>query len=260
MTNSFDRDEHRRIMFALIDEINGIEGRPFVLKGGTALMRCYGLDRFSEDIDLDGPARLSRSDRLFRTVSRWAGQHGLAWRIGKDTPTVKRIFVHYGDGAFAVKIEASLRRREIPDGTTRIVDETKVYSLDELCMQKCSAYQSRDKIRDLYDVTWMCTEHYGELGESAKNALLHAFEYRDFEHFDYMAATNTDPLIDLDRLETRFLESFETLGLMTGEPEEETATMDIVKGSPGGALAQNVRLASPNPPSDQGPGGPARRR
>ena len=26
----------------------------FVLKGGTALSLCYGLDRFSEDIDLDG--------------------------------------------------------------------------------------------------------------------------------------------------------------------------------------------------------------
>jgi predicted nucleotidyltransferase component of viral defense system len=25
----------------------------FILKGGTALARCYGLDRFSEDIDLD---------------------------------------------------------------------------------------------------------------------------------------------------------------------------------------------------------------
>lgn len=33
--------------------INSSQGNPFVLKGGTALMECYGLDRFSEDIDLD---------------------------------------------------------------------------------------------------------------------------------------------------------------------------------------------------------------
>ncbi|WP_350354084.1 nucleotidyl transferase AbiEii/AbiGii toxin family protein [Thermoanaerobacterium sp. RBIITD] len=26
----------------------------FILKGGTALLTCYGLDRFLEDIDLDG--------------------------------------------------------------------------------------------------------------------------------------------------------------------------------------------------------------
>ena len=26
----------------------------FILKGGTALLECYGLDRFSEDIDFDG--------------------------------------------------------------------------------------------------------------------------------------------------------------------------------------------------------------
>jgi len=25
----------------------------FILKGGTSLMECYGLDRMSEDIDLD---------------------------------------------------------------------------------------------------------------------------------------------------------------------------------------------------------------
>lgn len=44
----------------------------FVLKGGTALSLCYGLDRFSEDIDLDG-----RKQELKKSSSVFAGITGL---------------------------------------------------------------------------------------------------------------------------------------------------------------------------------------
>ena len=45
--------KHRGIMVLFLRFINNLSN-DFILKGGTALMLCYSLDRFPEDIDLNG--------------------------------------------------------------------------------------------------------------------------------------------------------------------------------------------------------------
>ena len=45
---------HKTIMEQYLHELNQQQDS-VILKGGTALMLCYGLNRFSEDIDLDSP-------------------------------------------------------------------------------------------------------------------------------------------------------------------------------------------------------------
>jgi predicted nucleotidyltransferase component of viral defense system len=47
-----ERQLHVNIMRAIARDFHVI---PMVLKGGTALLLCYGLDRFSEDLDFDAP-------------------------------------------------------------------------------------------------------------------------------------------------------------------------------------------------------------
>jgi len=44
--------EHELVMKALCQGFRK-KSLPMVLKGGTALKLCYGLDRFSEDLDFD---------------------------------------------------------------------------------------------------------------------------------------------------------------------------------------------------------------
>lgn len=50
----------------------------FILKGGTALARCYGLDRFSEDIDLDG----TKQD-IKEITKRFCDRFGFTLRVAK---------------------------------------------------------------------------------------------------------------------------------------------------------------------------------
>lgn len=50
------REQHGVVISLFLKYLNS-QTDDFVLKGGTALMTCYKLDRFSEDIDLDGKAR-----------------------------------------------------------------------------------------------------------------------------------------------------------------------------------------------------------
>ena len=42
---------------------------PLVLKGGTALLFGYGLDRFSEDLDFDSHQKLNLESRIRRSVT-----------------------------------------------------------------------------------------------------------------------------------------------------------------------------------------------
>ena len=43
---------HGKVLKAFVLALNK-KSNSYILKGGTSLMLCYGLTRFSEDIDLD---------------------------------------------------------------------------------------------------------------------------------------------------------------------------------------------------------------
>lgn len=53
MDGERERRDHGHAIRRILMRINSTAANPFVLKGGTALMECYELDRFSEDINLD---------------------------------------------------------------------------------------------------------------------------------------------------------------------------------------------------------------
>ena len=52
---------HKKVIIDFLNYLNS-QTDQFILKGGTALMLCYGLNRFSEDIDLDGFKQIPREE------------------------------------------------------------------------------------------------------------------------------------------------------------------------------------------------------
>ena len=84
---------HIEIMRNFLTELNK-ETDTFILKGGTSLLLAYGLDRFSEDIDLDGEKR-----RLKGFIESYSQKHGFSFRIAKDTPTVERFIEDLSESA-----------------------------------------------------------------------------------------------------------------------------------------------------------------
>ena len=97
----------------------------FVLKGGTALSICYGLNRFSEGIDLDG-----RKQDIKEIVRRFSTQHNIKFRIAKDTPTVKQCLMDYGKPLHPLTIEVFYRNRNI-DLSEASKDWTKL--MESMC-------------------------------------------------------------------------------------------------------------------------------
>jgi predicted nucleotidyltransferase component of viral defense system len=56
---------HEQLMKSIL---KGIDDTPLVLKGGTALLLAYGLDRFSEDLDFDAPHKLNLNYQICAQV------------------------------------------------------------------------------------------------------------------------------------------------------------------------------------------------
>lgn len=209
------RPEHGKTIYAFLEYLNN-KSEDFILKGGTALLTCYKLDRFSEDIDLDGKRK-----NLEDFVKGFCEKTGTSYRVAKDTDTVKRYMINYGNTGRPLKVEVSFRRREIATNEITLINGIRVYNLDTLCIMKTNAYTSRDKIRDLYDLTFICNNYYDHLSPQTISLLRSAIEYKGIEQFDYIIKEQHDELIDEGKLADDFLSMFDRLGLLYDEKEKQ---------------------------------------
>jgi predicted nucleotidyltransferase component of viral defense system len=213
------QDKHERVIFSFLSHLNE-NSDGFVLKGGTALLACYGLKRFSEVVDLDGT-----SDNIKDVVESFCEKNGYSYRVAKDTETVKRYMIHYGnddEGSKPLKVETSYRKKEIAAEETAKINGILTYNIDTLCMMKSNAYVNRDKIRDLYDLSFICNNHFDKLSPHTISVLRNAIEYKGIDQFDYVIKEQNDPLINSDKLMDDFLSMYDRLGLLYNEKERQT--------------------------------------
>lgn len=205
------RIKHKNIIVDFLQKLNSDSDR-MVLKGGTGLMLCYGLDRFSEDIDLDGGIR----DRQYISnfIEKYCKDNNYTYTIKKDTPTVKRYIVNYGDEKETLKIETSFRSATIDQEETKNINGYKVYDLDGIALRKTGAYSDRDKIRDIYDLCFIANNYWNQLNRYTKTIMKDSFGHKGFAEFDDMIRNSNDALIDADKLTQDFLNAFEIMGIL----------------------------------------------
>lgn len=209
------KKEHRYVINTFLEYLNK-ESKDFVLKGGTALMKCYKLDRFSEDIDLD-----STNSNLIKYVDAFTKKMNYSYRIAKDTDTVKRFFISYNNTSKPLKVELSLRKSYIKPQTINTINNILVYSIEEIFKMKIMAFSGRDKIRDLYDIVYIYRSHKDQLSENSIDNLRIALEYKGIDHFDYLVKTQSDELIDIDKLTDSYLDMYMDLELLSSKEEKE---------------------------------------
>ena len=236
--------KHGEVIKDFLGHLNN-QTNQYVLKGGTALAQCYGLDRFSEDIDLDATQR-----NLEPVIEQFCESNGYTFNIKKDTPTAQRFSIHYDSNHKHLTIDASYRNKVISPDVIKNINGITVYDINTLYVQKCAAYAGRDKIRDLYDVTFITNNYYDQLTSGSKTIAQNTLAEKDVEQFDYLILTQDDPLIDKDKLETDFLTMWDKLGLLTPsiQPVNPSPTPPRTPRTP-------VKNAPP-PPDPNGPGGP----
>jgi len=207
--------KHIEVISSFLKYLNSLTD-DYVLKGGTALKFCYGLDRFSEDIDLDGTDKF-----ISEIVSDFCDNEDFSYRIAKDTNTDKRYMINYGNTSRPLKVEVSFRKKLISKAETVKINGIVVYTIDVLCAMKANAYAGRDMIRDLYDLSFLCNRYWDVLSDISKTVVRNAVEHKGIEQFDYVIKYQQDPLIDKDKLEIDFLEMYDKLGLLVVRQNEQ---------------------------------------
>lgn len=150
LANRLKKRAHRDIARAqdmIVDAVTDRLPRA-VLHGGTAIWRCYGANRFSDDLDFYFAS--DELDPLFRVIEK------KGFEIKKRKISERSVYARLQLQRTMVRLEATFQEKkgvlldyECIDG--RIMT---VYGLtrEELCKEKAATYLKRRKIRDLWDV------------------------------------------------------------------------------------------------------------
>lgn len=146
------KQAHRDIARAqdIIVETLYISFNAAVMHGGTAIWRCYGGNRFSEDIDVYLPKDVQKLDAFFKKLQ----QRG--FRLEKKKIGENSLYSQLLLNRTAVRFEAIWKKKEgtLKDYSTAEGNSITIYTLlpEELIAEKVQAYLQRRKIRDLYDI------------------------------------------------------------------------------------------------------------
>ncbi len=124
-----------------------------VLHGGTAIWRCYGGNRFSEDIDMYLPNKNNIDDFFKHLESR--GFFIIKKRVKQNSlysiMEFNRAEVRF-EAVFARKTNVVLKEYETADG---LLINVYTFSTDDLLDEKITTFLKRGKIRDLYDIFFL---------------------------------------------------------------------------------------------------------
>lgn len=143
-------------------------GKSLIFKGGTALNKCFGLDRFSEDLDFtcDGWVESNElEDGLKRfkiefEIEKKNYSNGIQWVLRIKGP----LYIGIKNSMCKIVFDLSLREKIIlrPEIKTIGVLIEQIPSFDVLVMQekeifaeKIRTIMTRDKARDVYDLNFL---------------------------------------------------------------------------------------------------------
>lgn len=126
-----------------------------VLHGGTAVWRCYGGNRFSNDIDVYLVSK-EHMGKIRAGIGEAAEAYGISVEKVKDTGHL--VFIGLAVSTMYLKIEINYWEKGIRPIAGRFEKvngnymEVRTLSAEDLILEKIAAYSDRRFIRDIYDI------------------------------------------------------------------------------------------------------------
>lgn len=200
--------EHKKVIDNFLQFLN-TNSSDYILKGDTALMECYNLVRFSEDIELNS----NNKNYIPKAIKEFCDKNNYTYKMTKDTETIKQYVIHYNE-IKPLKIEISYRQKEYEPEKYTTINGINVYNIEELAILKEQAYMRHDLMKDLYDIVFICNNYWDELSSPVKSMIRYGFEQKGFEQADYLMQTQQDALIDNHKLSEDVLTVFDKLGII----------------------------------------------
>jgi len=154
------------VLFVLYGKIS----KELVFKGGTALSRCYGLNRFSEDLDFTVQDERDFVALVDRGLEDFGIRHTIRQVRADESGSKHRIKIegplHSGSEKTLCNIVLDFSKREkvmLPPSIITIgynmdvIPTFDVYAMSEpeIFAEKIRAIMSRESARDLYDLVFL---------------------------------------------------------------------------------------------------------
>lgn len=209
LLNKEQKELRINLMRVLAKNITAIKDKSYILNGGTGLLLCYDLNRFSEDMDFDG---VNNKFDLGKVISKSVDSINLTVEsliLKKDTPTTKRYMLHYGGKMgscdYPLKIEISFRQGyQISKYIIKNVNGITTYDIDRYVDMKLAALFNRNKCRDTFDVNFLLKNYLDYFSVINLNRLKNFISERVLEQlvFEYEEMKQTDLILkDTDGLQ-----------------------------------------------------------
>ena len=190
------------LQHAFLAALYAVSANEFVFKGGTALQKAFGLDRFSEDIDFTfageagtAMAFMEKAAGEFGRLTEASISKKKEW-AGSLSATLKAEGSLYDGTERSVQtiiVDISMRERVIimpsPKRIVPLYADLRPYvalcmGMDELFAEKIRAIMTRERPRDVYDA-WFLLRKNAVFSKEKTDAKLayygKKFEFADFE-------------------------------------------------------------------------------
>lgn len=186
--------EEDYLQHIVLSRIFSRTGSGFVFKGGTSLQKCFGLNRFSEDLDFTATEEFRRDvvEKALEEVGRY---YPTTWdRKDNHASVTFRLKVqgplYHGPLSLqTIRIEISLREQVLLKPVNRTITplytDLRPYTVlfmnpSEILAEKLRALMTRTKARDLYDVHYLIQKRVGFDGSIVKKKLeFYSIEYNE---------------------------------------------------------------------------------
>ena len=157
----FDYECHEQYMRKILHEIFTSSIKDFLaFKGGTLTYFCYGLERFSTDIDLD-ILNLDKETEIIDTMREILYVLG---EVKNETlgKTLHRWIFRYDEKSMNIKVELNKRVRKSNTYDFQEIDGIKIPTMapESIFANKVVALSERFKNRDLYDVYFFLKHNF----------------------------------------------------------------------------------------------------
>lgn len=149
---------HQEVMHSILINLQSL---PLSLKGGSALLFCYGLDRHSEDLDFDCPFKLNLKSKIIQSLKN-SGILVEDFKTIKHTDITSRYKLYYKNDDDIERLKIEVKNNNIQATKAIKVNGINTYPIGDLFDMKMKAANletGRAKIRDLYDLGHILKNH-----------------------------------------------------------------------------------------------------
>ena len=167
--------EKTYLQIITLHAISKLMPEKLVFKGGTALMICHSLDRFSEDLDFT--AKTDSVEEILTEIKAYLSSQNIfvEEKFLRKTNISRKYLLRYQgplyDGTSQttskIELDISLREKILKEpNTTRIIHQypdtptfyLQTMSLEEVFAEKIRAIITRNKARDLFDADFLISK------------------------------------------------------------------------------------------------------